>query len=54
MNKLLIEHDKNIQSYYDKQITFESLKEKGYPMLDHRTRKLAKISKKQWWQMLFK
>jgi len=33
--------------------TFEALKEKGYNMLDHRTRKLTGIDKKTWWKLIF-
>jgi len=32
---------------------FETLKQQGYNMLDHRTRKLAGISKKDWWKLIF-
>ena len=32
---------------------FNALKEKGYNMLDHRTRKLTGIDKKTWWKLIF-
>ncbi len=32
---------------------FEDLKQQGYNMLDHRTRKLTGISKKNWWELIF-
>lgn len=34
--------------------TFNALKEQGYNMLDHRTRKLTGLSKKIWWELLFR
>ena len=32
---------------------FDKLRDEGFNMLDHRTRKLTGISKQHWWQLIF-
>ncbi len=32
---------------------FDKLRDEGYNMLDHRTRKLTGISKQEWWILIF-